>query len=91
MPVTVVHVANGDGVRGLRRALGEGGYPMPAEEADTGPAPQGEEPSEAVKDEIRPDLSVADVVRQDLEDQTTPSRLEADGRPTPGSFAVELE
>jgi hypothetical protein len=62
---------------------------MPAEQAGTGPGPQGEEPSEAME-EVRPDLSVADLVKQDLDDPATPSRRTADGV-TSDSFAVELE
>jgi hypothetical protein len=39
---------------------------MPADQAGTGPGPPGEEPSKAIGDEIRPHLSVADLVGQDL-------------------------
>jgi hypothetical protein len=34
---------------------------------------------------------VADLVEQDLDDPTTPSRRTADGEPAPGSFDVHLE
>ena len=64
---------------------------MPADQAGTGPGPQGEEPGKSIEDDIRPDLCVADLVRQDLADPATPSRLTADGTPARGSFAVELE
>jgi hypothetical protein len=63
---------------------------MPAEQAGTGPGPQGEEPSEVIEEEVRPDLSVADLVKQDLDDPATPSRRTPDGV-TWDSFAVELE
>jgi hypothetical protein len=64
---------------------------MPADQAGTGPGPQSEEPSESIREEIRPDLSVADLVKQDLNDPATPSSLTADGTPTQDSFAVDLE
>jgi hypothetical protein len=62
--------------------------------AGADPGLHGPQPSErelAEEERIRSDLSVADLVEQDLDDPTTPSRRSADGnQPEPGSFDVPL-
>jgi hypothetical protein len=40
---------------------------------------------------VHPDVSVADLAEQDLDDPTTPSRRTADGEPAEGSFDLPLE
>lgn len=68
---------------------------MPADQgATTDPGLRGGEPTEeelAKEDEARSATSVADLIEQDLDDPTTPSRRTADGGPEPGSVAVHLE
>ena len=68
---------------------------MPADQsASTDPGLDGDEPSDeelAREDQARSETSVADLVEQDLDDPTTPSRRTAEGDPEPGSFDVPLE
>jgi hypothetical protein len=68
---------------------------MPADKG-AGPGLAGDElePSAeelANEEEARSRTSVADLVVQDLDDPTTPSRRTPDGDPEPGSFDVPLE
>jgi len=73
------------------------GRHMPADQdAATDPSLAGDEqePSAeelAREEEARSETSVADLVEQDLDDPTTPSRRTPDGDPAPGSFDVPLE
>ena len=70
---------------------------MPADRGvTTGPGLAGDEqePSAeelAEQEEARSTMSVADLVQQDLDDPTTPSRRTPDGDPEPGSFDVPME
>jgi hypothetical protein len=65
---------------------------QPPDGAD--PGVHGPEPSErelAEEEHLRTEVSIADLVMQDLADPTTPSRWSAaDEWPTPGSFEVPL-
>jgi hypothetical protein len=68
---------------------------MPADQGvTTDPGLHGDEPSDeelAKEDEARSETSVADLMEQDLDDPSTPSRRARDGSPRPGSFDVPLE
>ena len=68
---------------------------MPPDQGMTAdPGLYGDGPSEeesAREDEARSETSVADLVEQDLDDPSTPSRRTPDGSPEPGSFDVPLE
>ena len=67
---------------------------MPVEQAGSDPGLHGEEPSEeelAREEEARSEVSVADLVEEDLDDPATPSRRTASGDPEPGSFDVSME
>jgi hypothetical protein len=67
---------------------------MSAEQAGIDPGRYGKEPSEeelAKEEAARSEVSVADLVEQDLDDPTTPSRRDVSGQPVPHSFDVPLE
>jgi hypothetical protein len=68
---------------------------MPADQGVTiDPGLHGGDPSDeelAKEDEARSETSVADLMEQDLDDPSTPSRRARDGSPRPGSFDVPLE
>ena len=70
---------------------------MPADQdAATDPGLAGDEQEASAEElareeEARSETSVADLVEQDLDDPTTPSRRTLDGDPAPGSFDVPLE